>query len=153
MPVEGDLPSLVRLCYFDVNTPLVRRDGVEQLDTELFLRSAPGFLRWVLRLFFLQDVVGRYYDVRRVVVDLVANLYKEGRADLIPDWLETANRFFGEELTDAGLAPIEEREVSAYYQEDVRIWRLYLGMRRFDQKLHRWTGRTYPYLLPGPIRR
>ena len=56
----------------------MRRNGVEQLDTELFLRSAPAFLRWVLRLFVLQDVVERYYDVRRVIVDLVANLTRKG---------------------------------------------------------------------------
>ena len=153
MDAADGLPSAINLSYFDVNTPLVRRNGVEQLDTELFLRSAPAFLRWVLRLFVLQDVVERYYDLRRVIVDLVANLYKEGRADLVPAWLETANRFLDEELADAGIKPIEEREVIAYYREDVRIWRLYLGLRRFDRMLHRLTGRQYPYVLPGPIRR
>ena len=153
MDAADDLPSAIDLSYFDVNTPLVRRNGVEQLDTELFLRSAPAFLRWVLRLFVLQDVVERYYDLRRVIVDLVANLYKEERADLVPAWLQTANRFLGEELADAGFKPIEEHEVIAYYREDVRIWRLYLGLRRFDRMLHRLTGRQYPYVLPGPIRR
>ena len=153
MDAADGLPSAINLSYFDVNTPLVRRNSVEQLDTELFLRSAPAFLRWVLRLFVLQDVVERYYDLRRVIVDLVANLYKEGRADLVPAWLETANRFLAEELADAGFKPIEEREVIAYYREDVRIWRLYLGLRRFDRMLHRLTGRQYPYVLPGPIRR
>jgi len=153
MNAADALPSAIDLSYFDVNTPLVRRNGVEQLDTELFLRSAPAFLRWILRLFVLQDVVERYYDLRRVIVDLVANLYKEERADLILAWLETANRFLGEELADAGFKPIEEHEVIAYYREDVRIWRLYLGLRRFDRMLHRLTGRQYPYVLPGPIRR
>jgi hypothetical protein len=153
MDAADGLPSTIDLSYFDVNTPLVRRNGVEQLDTELFLRSAPAFLRWVLRLFVLQDVVERYYDLRRVIVDLVANLYKEGRADLVPAWLQTANRFLDEELADAGFQPIDEREVIAYYREDVRIWRLYLGLRRIDRTLHRLTGRQYPYVLPGPIRR
>jgi len=153
MPAQGGLPQRLDLRYFDVNTPLLRRDGVEQLDTELFLRSAPAFLRWVLRLFVLQDVVERYYDMRRVVIDLIANLYKEGRADLAPGWLETANRFFAEELAGTGLQPIDLSEVLAYYRDDARIWRLYLGLRRFDRSLHRWTGRQYPYVLPGPISR
>ncbi|HSN78112.1 MAG TPA: DUF6206 family protein [Anaerolineae bacterium] len=153
MAAQGELPATIDLCYFDVNTPLLRRNGVEQLDTELFLRSAPGFLRWVLRLFVLQDVVARYYDPRRVVIDLIANLYKEGRADLAPAWLETANRFFAEELAGAGLQRIDLNEVLAYYREDVRIWRLYLGLRRFDRTLHRGTGRQYSYVLPGPIQR
>lgn len=153
LPPQGGLPPEVVLHYFDVNTPLVRRNGVELLDTELFLRSAPAFLRWVLRVFFLHDVVDRYYDLRRVVVDLIANLYKEGRADLIPGWLETANRFLAEEAAADGIRAVEAREVSAYYRDDVRIWRLYLGFRRFDRALHRLTGRRYPYVLPGPIRR
>ncbi len=153
MPAQDRLPAQIELRYFDVNTPLLRCDGVEQLDTELFLRSAPAFLRWVLRLFALQDVVERYYDLRRVVIDLIANLYKEGRPDLAPDWLETANRFFADDLESAGLRPIDLSEVTAYYREDVRIWRLYLGLRRLDRTLHRWTRRQYPYVLPGPIRR
>jgi hypothetical protein len=153
LPAGGELPATIDLRYFDVNTPLLRRDGEEQLDTELFLRSAPAFLRWVLRLFVLEDVVNRYYDLRRVVIDLVANLYKEGRADLAPTWLETANRFLAEDLAGAGLQPIDLSEVTSYYREDVRIWRLYLGLRRLDRTLHRWTRRQYPYVLPGPIRR
>jgi hypothetical protein len=153
IPAQGGLPERVDLRYFDVNTPLLRRDGVEQLDTELFLRSAPAFLRWVLRLFVLQDVVERYYDLRRVVIDLIANLYKEGRADLAPGWLETANRFFAAELPDADLQRIHLSEVTAYYRQDARIWRLYLGLRRFDRTLHRLTRRRYPYVLPGPISR
>lgn len=153
MPAQDGLPVRFDLCYFDVNTPLLRRDGVEQLNTELFLRSAPAFLRWVLRLFVLEDVVARYYDPRRVVIDLIANLYKEGRTDLVSVWLETANRAFAEELAGAGLHAIDLREVTAYYRQDAAIWRLYLGLRRFDRSLHRGTGRQYPYVLPGLIRR
>lgn len=153
LPAADSLPAEIELRYFDVNTPLLRRDGVEQLNTELFLRSAPSFLRWILRWFVLEDVVNRYYDPRRVVIDLVANLYKEGRGDLVPGWLAVANRFLAEELAEAGVQPIDERAVRAYYREDAFIWRLYLGLRRLDRALHRLTGRPYPYLLPGPIRR
>ena len=56
-------------------------DGVEQLDPELFLRSAPSFLVWLLRLLFLKDVVDRYYDFHLVAVDLIANFYKEQMRD------------------------------------------------------------------------
>ncbi len=27
----------------------------------------------------------------------------------------------------------------------------HLRLRRLDRTLHRWTGRQYPYVLPGPI--
>jgi hypothetical protein len=151
MAAEGDLPAVIELRYFDVNTPLLRRDGVEQLNTELFLRSAPSFLRWILHWFVLEDVVNRYYDLRRVMIDLVANLIKEGRDDLVPVCLAAANRFLAGELAEADMAPVDEREVRAYYREDAFIWRLYLGLRRLDRTLHRLTGRRYPYVLLGPI--
>ena len=143
----------VALTYFDITTPLIRQAGVELLNAELFLRSAPSFLRWVLRRFFLQDVLDRYYDLRRVVIDLIANLYKEGRADLIDAWLEHANTLLCEQLPDAAIPPLQRREIDAYYREDAFIWRFYLAARRIDRKLHRWTGRAYPFLLPGRIRR
>jgi len=100
----------------------------------------------VLRRFFLQDVLDRYYDFRRVVIDLIANLYKEGRPDLIPPWIEGANRFFAEQ--SLAIEPLQRREIDTYYREDAFIWRFYLAARRLDRRLHRWRGRIYPYLLP-----
>lgn len=141
------------LSYFDITTPLIRQAGVELLDAELFLRSAPSFLRWVLRRFFLQDVLDRYYDVRRVVIDLIANLHKEGRADLIDAWIEHANEVLHNLLTNSAFPPLQRREIDAYYRDDAFIWRFYLTARRIDRTLHRWTGREYPFLLPGRIRR
>jgi hypothetical protein len=142
------------LTYLDTSTPLLRFEGIEQLDAELFLRSAPSFLVWILRLLFLEDVVDRYYDFRRVVIDLVANFYKEQRAELIPDILEVVNDFFAGEAADLGIQPIEEKEVRSYYREDALIWTLYLSFRRFDRFLQtRMLRREYPYILPGKIKR
>ena len=117
----------------DTSTPLFRVEGVEQLDTELFLRSAPSFLVWMLRLLFLKDVVNRYYDFRLVAIDLVANFYKEQRPDLIPDAIGAVNRFFAGEAADLGVQPIDEQEVRSYYREDALIWSLYLSMRKVDR--------------------
>lgn len=50
--------------YIDTNTPLLRFNGTEQLNPELFLRSAPYFLVWIIRWLFLQDLLNRYYDFR-----------------------------------------------------------------------------------------
>lgn len=142
------------LWYLDTGTPLFRVAGVEQLDTEIFLRSAPSFLVWILRLFFLQDVVNRYYDLRRGVLDLAANFYKEQRAEFIPVVLETANRFFAQEAAALDLAPISDREVAAYYREDAFIWGLYLCVRKMDRFLRsRLLWGHYPYLLPDKIKR
>jgi hypothetical protein len=142
------------LTYLDTSTPLYRIEGVEQLNAELFLRSAPSFLTWILRLFFLEDVVARYYDFRRVVIDLVANFYKEQRPDLIPEVIDEVNGFFTDEAAALGIQPIEEAEVRSYYREDALIWTLYLAFRRIDRWLQtRLLRREYPYILPGKIQR
>ncbi|GAB4481407.1 MAG: DUF6206 family protein [Anaerolineae bacterium] len=151
-PAEGDAPPALR--YLDTSTPLFRVKGREQLNPEMFLRSAPSFLRWVLRLFFMDDVVNRYYDLRRVVIDVIANFYKEDRPELIPALVDAANAFFAADYPEGGPAPITTDEVRAYYKEDAFIWSLYLGMRRLDRWLTaRLLRRRYPYILPGRIKR
>jgi hypothetical protein len=154
--IDGQISNWVFIgddvLYVDTSTPLFRVNGVEQLDTELFLRSAPSFLVWILRLLFLKDVVNRYYDFHRVAVDLVANLYKEQRADLIPDAIHVVNDFFASEARDLNIAPLTEKEVRDYYQEDAQIWSLYFTMRKMDRFLRTRVLRgEYPYILPEKI--
>jgi hypothetical protein len=148
-----ELGETVEFVYFDTSTPLVRKNGQEQLNPELFLRSAPSFLVWIIRLLFLEEVMTRYYDFRRVTVDLIANLRKEQRPELIPDLVDTVNGFFSAEIRDSGFKPITLKEVTAYYREDAWIWRIYLAFRKIDQSLHRLLGKDYPYILPGKIKR
>ena len=146
-PLSKDSTAKPELFYFDISSPLMRVNGAEQLDSEFFLRSAPSFLVWLIRLLFVQDVMTRYYDRRKVVIDLLANLYKEQRADLIPPLLETVNAFFDD------TASITLKEVIRYYREDAWIWRIYLACRKFDRFLHRLLGLYYPYILPAKINR
>lgn len=142
------------LQYVDTSTPLFRIDGVEQLDTELFLRSAPSFMVWILRAFFLKDVVNRYYDFHRVAVDLVANFYKEQKPELIPEVIQTVNDLFANEAKELGVAPLTEKEIRDYYKEDALIWSLYFNMRKVDQFLRlRLLRGEYPYILPAKITR
>ncbi len=153
-PEHPHVDERTRLLYMDTSTPLFRVQGVEQLDPELFLRSAPSFLAWVLRRFFLADVVNRYYDLHRVAVDLIANFYKEQRPDLIPDLVRTANEFFATAAADLEVQPVSEPEIRSYYREDAFIWSFYLTARRIDRFLHtRLLRREYPYILPGRIQR
>ena len=148
----GSLPDRVELIYIDTSSPLLRLHGEEQLDPELFLRSAPSFLRWVIRLLFMEDLLNRYYDRRQVIIDVLANLYKEKRADLIPVLVEKANSFL-EHCRGSSLKPVTEEEVASYYKEDARIWTVYLTFRRIDRWIHRVIGKPYPYVLPGRIDR
>ncbi len=137
------------LIYIDTSTPLYRKGGVEQLDPELFLKSAPVPLRWMIRVFFLESVMNRYYDQRQVYIDLAANLYKEQRPNLVPITVEIINRHLLENLQ-----PVTPRDVENYYREDKLIWTLFLAFRKVD----RWVKtklirKRYEFLLPGKIKR
>ena len=153
-PYHPGLPQQVTLFYIDTSTPISTQGGVEQMDPELFLRAAPPYLVWILRLLFVQDVMTRYYDPRKVIIDIIANFYKEGKPELIPDVVACANDFIAHQGSDLNIQPVTEKEVKSYYQEDKLIWSLYLSMRRFDQFIQKKVlQRDYPYILPGKIKR
>ncbi len=134
------------LFYLDTTTPLFKINGQEQLDPELLLTSAPSFGRAIIRKFFLQDVMDRYYDEKFVNIDLIANLYKEQKPALIPLFIEVANRFSSEKIT--------QKEIADYYREDKFIWQLFLSLRKMDRWLHRHVYRKeYQFILPGKIKR
>jgi hypothetical protein len=153
-PADPTVTQDAELYYIDTSTPFIRIKGKEQLEPELFLRSAPSFLVWLIRAFFLQGVLDRYYDFHLVVVDLIANLYKEQRPDLIGDFIREANSFFASEASDLAIKPITAAEVKSYYREDAFIWRLFLALRRLDRSIKTCIlNKPYPYILPGKIKR
>ena len=144
----------INLLYVDTSTPLIRENGVEMLDAELFLKPTPPIMRWILKKFYLQDILDRYYDFRKVVVDLIANFFKEGRDDLIPKLVDLANEFFSAEAVVPDVVPVEYEEVKKYYKEDASIWSLYLNLR----KIHRFIRtkilrKYYDFILPAEIKR
>lgn len=143
----------MELIYFDTNTPLIKKEGKEQLNPELFLRSAPSFLIWIIRKLFLKDVMERYYDFRLVIIDILANFYKEQKAEVIPSLVGTVNSYIEEELQEFNIKSITIKEVKSYYREDAFIWRFYLSARKFDRILHRLARKNYPYILPDNIKR
>lgn len=137
-----------KLFYVDTSTPLFKLEDREQLDPELFLKSAPSFLRGIIRALFLQEVMDHYYIPYGVYRDLAANLYKEQRPDLIPFVVEVCNGFLhdGKKIT--------EKDVKKYYQSDSLTWRVFLASRRLDRWLQtKILGNGYEYLLPGKIKR
>jgi hypothetical protein len=153
-PARPELSPGSKLLYFDTSTPLMRKNGVERLDPELFLRSAPSFLVWLIRWLFLEGVMTRYYDARLVSTDLIANFYKEQRPELVPGLVQAVNEFFAAEGASLGVKPLTEKEIKSYYKEDALIWVLFLAFRRFDRWLHKYVLRKpYIYILPGHIKR
>jgi len=157
LAIDGQISNWVwldqdeaRTLYFiDTSTPLFRKNGIEQIDPELILKSAPGFLRWIIRWLFLDDVLNRYYIPRLVYTDIAANLFKEQRPDLIPVCLDVINRYLSD---DKG--PLTFKEVEKYYKEDKLIWTLFLAFRRIDRWLTtKIFSRRYEFILPGKIKR
>jgi hypothetical protein len=142
------------LSYIDTSTPVYLHNGVEQFDPELVIRTTPRLLAMVIRLFFLEDVMARYYDPRQVAIDILANFYKDQRADLIPDLVSSVNRFFDNGGKAFDIEPIDEKEISDYYREDALIWSFLSASRRFDRFLYlKILRREYPYILPGKVER
>jgi hypothetical protein len=135
--------------YIDTSTPLFRVDGAEQQDPEPLLSSTPFFLRWMIRLLFLDEVMSRYYVPRLVYTDLAANLHKEQRPDLVPDAVAVINQALPESENRLTVS-----EVGKYYKGDKRIWRVFLMFRKIDRWLQRNILRKrYEFILPGKINR
>jgi hypothetical protein len=152
--LSDGLQEGVDLVYLDTSTPLFRENEVEQLDVELFLRPTPPGVRYILKKFYLDDIVNRYYDFRKVIIDLVANFFKEQKAELVPVLIEVANDFLSTEASALSIPSITYEEVEDYYKDDAATWKLYLRMRR----LHRFIRskilrRYYAYILPDEIQR
>jgi len=142
----GDPKQLVLV---DTSTPFLRKNGREQLDVELLLKSVPGFIRWAIRRLNLEDVIGRYYDRRQVLIDLVGNLYKEQRPDLIPLFIDVVNG------NTAGIVEaLKKEEIERYYRADKRLWTLFSGLRRADRFITtHLLRRRYEFILPGSVKR
>jgi hypothetical protein len=140
--------------YFDITTPLYRVNGNEQLDTEIFLKSCPSFMVWLVRWQFLDEVLDRYHNLRMILIDLVANFHKEGREDLIDDALSMINSSFVKERLGTKIQPLEKSEIDRYYKSDAFIWALFLSLRRFDRFMKTKIFRQrYNFILPGKINR
>ena len=135
-----------KLVLVDTSTPFVRKNAIEQLEVELLLQSVPVYIRWLVRMLDLDDVIGRYYDHKKVVTDLVANLYKEQRADLIPVFLKIVNKYLDQELF--------QKEIDKYYKEDKMIWTLFSALRKAERFITVHVLRKrYEFILPGAIKR
>jgi hypothetical protein len=149
---SGENPSGEDSLYFDITTPLIRLHGTEQLDTGIFLKSMPSMLVWVVRWKFLHEVLDRYYDTRQVLIDLVANFHKEGRAEMIDEAIGLINEITGSFPSSHPVAPLTRREVDIYYKHDAFIWTVLLKLRRMDRFIRtKVLRKRYNFILPGKI--
>jgi len=153
-PENPKIDESSKLQYIDTVPPFYREEGEEAMEIALLARSMPWFVRGLLKAIFLQDIVDGYYDWRTTTIDLIANFYKEQRPELVPGLVEIINKFFIEEAKEFDIEPITLKEVKKYYKTDKLIWKLYLGMRKFDRFIKtKIFRRKYPFYLPGKIKR
>jgi hypothetical protein len=154
LAIDGQLSNWVllesgELFFVDTSTPLMHELALETLNPELLIQSAPSLLKWLIRWQFLDDVMTRYYDRRLVYTDLIANLFKEQRADLVEPWLALINA-----ETSELMKPLEKKQIHSYYKEDKLIWRLFLFLRRMDRFFKtKLLRQRYDFILPGKIKR
>ncbi|MHA1341108.1 MAG: DUF6206 family protein [Promethearchaeota archaeon] len=157
LDIDPDNPVInedTKLWYLDTSTPLFRIDGVEQMEPELFLTSAPGFIRWLLKLLFLKEVVDRYYDLRSVIIDFIANFYKEQKPEIIPLLIKEINDLLRKDVSNMNIESITEKEIADYYKSDKKIWIIFQNMRRLDRWLKTKIFRKkYQFYLPEKIKR
>ena len=143
-----------KLLYLDTSTPMLRKNGAEAMEAELFLNSTPSFLRFLIKAFFIQDVLDRYYDLRLVIIDLLANFFKEQMPEIIPRLIKRVNQFLNEEASKFELEPINLVEVKKYYKSDKLIWVIFQNARRIDRYIKtKLFRKTYDFYLPEKIKR
>jgi hypothetical protein len=140
------------LTYFDVGTPFIRRDGVEQMDFKVLTRSTPQPLRWLSDRFIAPGVIERYYGLDNAITDILANFVKEGRAELIERATDFTNEWVAR--ADVDLPTFQPRAIHRYYAVDAKIWEFLYQARRLARFVNtRLFGRPYNYLLPGKVKR
>jgi hypothetical protein len=133
--------------YFDVTTPLLRdAAGRHRLDTSIFVASLPWLLRPAVRRFVAPGIMDEYFDLRVVLLNMLANLHKERLGHLIPVASEIANQHLD--------SPIDRTEIDRYYRKDARLWEVLQRLRRADRAWQlRVRRRPYPVLLPDKVER
>lgn len=124
------LPDRPKLYYLDIGTPLMRRRGVEQFDPGPLLRSFPAITRPIVSRALLPDMMTRYYDFRRVSLDLLSSILKEGYGDFLRMLTDSVNWFFLAERQEMHFRPITVQEIIAYQRHDAWRWQAYLKLRR-----------------------
>lgn len=153
-PSNPKLSENAKLLYVDTSTPMYRINEVEAMEAILFLKSAPSFIRWLLKALFLQEVMDRYYDWRLVTIDLIANFFKEQKPEIIPGLLKVVNKFFADEANEFNIEPITFEEVHSYYKNDKMIWVVFQAFRKFDRFLKtKLFRKKYDFYLPEKIER
>lgn len=139
-----------RIVYLDTGTPFFRRLGRDRLEPDVFLASVPATMSWLVRRAFVQDVLDRYYDLRLVLIDMLASFYEADLEARVPQALEVVNDFVTTEAADLYIAPVARAEVEASARKDAYFWRRFLRLARVKRFCTtRLLRQKYNFMLPG----
>ena len=134
-PLRGD----EGLVYVDTNTPMMRRGGVDCLPIGFYLRGLPAIIRPVLRP-MAKKVLDRYFDLRIILLDFLANTAIHGRGELVEAFLPEGNAFLAEGTIEPPPRPITAEDVQRYIRSDVATWRLMRSARKVQEMLQAQRG-------------
>ena len=111
------------LLLLDCSTPLLRDDqGRALLDLNLFLASIPRALRAPVRRFVVPRLVSKFFDIRRLLIDILSGFYSEQLAHLLPAVISRWNSLVEKAIT--------EEEVLRYKLRNERVWRALSALER-----------------------
>jgi hypothetical protein len=135
-----------RPLYLDVSTPMLRdAAGHHRLDSDLFVSTMPRLLQGLVRRFFVNDLLDRYYLPRSVFENLLGDLPNCGLENLTMPLLEDVNRRLSTPLTTA--------HIDAYRREDRLTWGLIRWSLRLERRWRRWNPDGHPpHLIPSYFR-
>jgi len=135
-----------RLLYIDVSTPMLRdAGGHHRLDSDLFVSTMPAMLRGLVRRFFVNDLLDRYYVRRSVLENLLGDLHNSGLGHLTLPLLDDANRRLS--------VPLTASQIESYRREDRLTWELIRWSLRLERRWRRWVPDGHPpHLIPSHFR-
>lgn len=112
-----------RLSLLDCSTPLLRDGrGRGLLDLDVFLAHIPRALRAPVRLFVVPGLVNKFFDRRRLFIDILSGFYSEHLTHLLPEVLPLWNSLVER--------PMTEGEVLRYKRRNERLWRTLSALER-----------------------
>lgn len=115
------------LTLVDVGTPFLWDPaGRLRFDMKPFVRPLPALSRPLVAR-QMTRLVTRWNDPRRVGLDIVANLHREG----LPEWVDATVVALNRHLSGD---PVTAEEARQLYEEDVKIWPLLKKL----QAVERW---------------
>ena len=135
VPLRGD----EGLIFVDTNTPMMRTRGEECLPMSFYLQALPSLLRPLARP-MAKGVLNRYFSLRTILLDFLANTSIHGRPELVELFLPDGNAFLAEGLIEPTPRPITPADVDRYIKDDIATWRLTRSLRKVEEMLQGQRG-------------